>query len=150
LLKVIEHDAAPKVELTKKEIKVFIRPNSTRSKRKETLDEWYRTELKKILPAIIKKWEDVIGVQSNDYGIKKMRTKWGTCNREAKRIWLNLELAKKPVECIEYIVVHELVHFLERSHNERFIAYMDKFMPKWRFHRDELNRLPFSHVDWKY
>jgi predicted metal-dependent hydrolase len=150
LLNVIEKNAAPKVELSKKEIKVFVRPNSCRSKRKETLDEWYRTELKKILPAIIKKWEDVIGVQSNDYGIKKMRTKWGTCNREAKRIWLNLELAKKPVECIEYIVVHELVHFLERSHNERFIAYMDKFMPKWRFHRDELNRLPFSHVDWKY
>lgn len=150
LLKVIEQDVTPKVELGKKEIKLFVRSNTTQSKRKEIVDEWYRVELKKIAPDIIAKWEKVIGVQANDYGIKKMRTKWGTCNREAKRIWLNLELAKKPVECIEYIVVHELVHFLERTHNARFIASMDKFMPRWRFHRDELNRLPFSHVDWRY
>jgi predicted metal-dependent hydrolase len=99
---------------------------------------------------MLEKWEVKIGVQSNEFGIKKMRTKWGTCNTTAKRIWLNLELAKKPVECIEYIIVHELVHLLERSHNDRFVALMNEHMPKWRFHRDELNRLPFRHTEWKY
>ena len=79
-----------------------------------------------------------------------MKTKWGTCNIAAKRIWLNLELAKKPLECIEFIVVHELVHLLERTHNEVFVSYMNEFMPKWRFYREELNKLPFRHVDWKY
>ena len=79
-----------------------------------------------------------------------MRTKWGSCNTEAKRIWLNLELAKKPKESVEYIIVHELVHLLERSHNKSFIKFMDQLMPKWRFHRDELNRLPYGHVNWRY
>ncbi|MBA7537865.1 hypothetical protein ES705_30135 [subsurface metagenome] len=129
---------------------MHIRPDTTQDKRKKFINEWYRSELKKIVPDIISKWEEKIGVQSNEFGIKKMRTKWGTCNTQAKRIWLNLELAKKPIECIEYIIVHELVHLLERKHNDRFISLMNKFMPKWRFHRDELNRLPFSHLDWKY
>lgn len=150
LLKIIEHDAPPKVELKHSTIELYIRPNTPTEKRKEILDEWYRAELKKAVPELIEKWEKRIGIQSNEFGIKKMRTKWGTCNIEAKRIWINLELAKKPVECLEYIIVHELVHLLERNHNQRFIAYMDKFMPKWRFYRDELNRLPFSHVDWGY
>lgn len=150
MLKVIKHNSSPKVVRKHKQIELYIRPNAPIEKRKEVLDEWYRKELKKLLPDIISKWEKVIGVECNDFGIKKMKTKWGTCNTEAKRIWLNLELAKKPIECIEYIVVHELVHILERSHNERFIAYMNKFMPKWEFYREELNRLPFSHLDWKY
>lgn len=79
-----------------------------------------------------------------------MRTKWGSCNNKTKTIILNLELAKKPVECLEYIIVHELVHFLERSHNELFVKYMNEFMPKWKFYKDELNRLPFRYLDWKY
>jgi predicted metal-dependent hydrolase len=150
LLKVKEQDTAPKVEIDHKYIHLFVRPQADQAKRKEVLEEWYRAELKKIAPNLIAKWEKKIGVQSNDYGIKKMKTKWGTCNTKAKRIWLNLELARKPVECLEYIIVHELVHLLERSHNARFVKYMDAFMPKWQFHRDELNRLPYSHVDWGY
>lgn len=150
LMKVILQDAKPKVVKKHKEIELYVRPETTIEKRKEILDEWYRQELKELLPDIISKWEQTIGVQINEFGIKKMKTKWGTCNADAKRIWLNLELAKKPVECIEYIVVHELVHLIERKHNERFISLMNDFMPKWRFHRDELNRLPFSHLDWKY
>ena len=114
------------------------------------MDEWYRAELKKRVPAIIEKWEAKIGVQSNEFGIKKMKTKWGTCNTEAKRIWLNLELARKPLICLEYIIVHELIHLIERSHNQRFVNLIDKFMPLWRSHRATLNALPFSHVDWKY
>jgi len=79
-----------------------------------------------------------------------MKTKWGTCNREAGRIWLNLELIKKPILCIEYIIVHEMVHLLERKHNENFILHMDKLMPKWRFYREELNRSPLRHENWSY
>ncbi len=150
LLKVHQVGAAPKVELDHKHIHLYVRPNASTEKRAEVMDEWHRTELKKIVPKLITKWEKRIGVESNDYGIKKMRTKWGSCNTDAKRIWLNLELAKKPKDCLEYIIVHELVHLLERSHNQRFIKFMDEFMPKWRFHRDELNRMPYSHVDWGY
>ena len=150
LLKVIEHNASPKVTLKHSAIELHIRPNTTTEKRKQILNEWYRAELKKIIPKMIEKWEKKIGIKSNEFGIKKMRTKWGTCNTEAKRIWLNLELAKKPIECLEYIIVHELVHLSERRHNEIFVKYMNEFMPKWRFYRDELNRLPFRHTDWKY
>ena len=150
LLKVIEHNAKPKVILKHSAIELYIRPNATIEKRKQILDEWYRAELKKIVPKMIEKWEKKIGVKSNEFGIKKMKTKWGTCNTKAKRIWLNLEIAKKPFECLEYIIVHELVHLLERKHNKKFVKYMNEFMPKWRFYREELNRLPFSHVDWNY
>lgn len=87
------------------------------------------------------------GVQ---WEVKKMKTRWGTCNREAKRIWLNLELAKKPEHCLEYVIVHELVHLLERNHTDKFMAYMDKFMPLWRSHKQELNHLPLKHEEWSY
>lgn len=150
LLKIYEVEAKPKVEIDHKYIHLYVRPKTDQQKKKEVLDEWYRNELKQLAPKLISKWEEKIGVKSNEFGIKKMRTKWGTCNTEEKRIWLNLELAKKPKECIEYIVVHELVHLLERSHNQRFVKFMNEFMPKWRFHREELNRLPYSHVDWSY
>jgi len=150
LLKIIEHNAPPKVELKHSTIELYVRPKSDRNKRKEILDEWYRKHLKEATPPLIEKWEKKMGVRVNEFGIKKMKTKWGTCNRQAKRIWLNLELAKKPPECLEYIIVHEMVHMLERNHTDRFIRLMNKFMPKWRFYRDELNRFPVSHGDWKY
>ena len=150
LLEVIEYNYSPKVILKHDTIELYIKPNTSEAKRKELLEAWYRDQLKELVPKLIAKWENVIGVQSNEFGIRKMRTKWGTCNTEAKRIWLNLELAKKTMECIEFIVVHELVHLLERSHNEVFVSYMNEFMPKWRFYREELNKLPFRHIDWKY
>jgi predicted metal-dependent hydrolase len=89
-------------------------------------------------------------VKIQELGIKKMKTKWGTCSRDAGRIWLNLELAKKPLHCIEYIIVHEMMHLLERKHNEIFISYMNKFMPKWRFYKEELNSSPLKHEKWDY
>ena len=150
LLRIIERNARPEVVLTHSEIVLYLRPDSPVAKRKVLMEEWYREELKKLVPGLLAKWEERIGVKVNEFGIKKMRTKWGTCNTEAKRIWLNLELAKKPVECLEYIIVHELVHLLERSHNDKFVKQMNRFMPKWRFYREELNRLPFSHTEWKY
>jgi len=150
LLKVIEQDAPPKVILQHKSIDLFVRPNATLAKKEAVLEAWYRSQLKELVPPIMQKWEQEIGVKANTFGIKKMRTKWGTCNIEAKRIWLNLELVKKPIECLEFIIVHELVHLLERNHNERFVNYMNEFMPKWQFYREELNQLPFRYVDWKY
>lgn len=150
LLQVIEIDSKPIVEINQSNLIMYIRPNTSTLKRKEIMDDWYRQELKSLVPDILHKWETKIGVKANDFGVKLMRTKWGSCNIEAKRIWLNLELAKKPIDCLEYIVVHELVHLLERNHNDKFIRHMNEFMPKWRFHRDELNRLPFRHTDWKY
>lgn len=114
------------------------------------MNEWYRKELKKQIPPLIEKWEKEICVHANKWGVKQMRTKWGACNTDAKRIWINLELAKKPKICLEYIIVHELIHLLERNHNDRFIAYLEQFMPKWRLYRDELNSLPVAHSDWGY
>ena len=98
----------------------------------------YRYRLRQELPGIIDRWAKDMGVSVNGFGIKKMKTKWGTCNRKARRIWINLELAKKPPECLEYIVVHELAHLLERYHNSTFYGYMDRFLPQWRIYRKEL------------
>ncbi|MBI4698407.1 MAG: M48 family metallopeptidase [Nitrospirae bacterium] len=150
LLKVIEQDAVPRVALKHSKIELYVRPQSNKAKRKNILDEWYRLKLKETIPSLIEKWEKKIKVRVNSFGIKKMKTKWGTCNREAKRIWLNLELAKKPAECLEFIAVHEMVHLLERNHNDRFISLLNEFLPKWRFFKEELNRRPLRHENWSY
>lgn len=151
LLKVVEHNGYAKVDLIGvKHIQLKVKIGTSTEERGSIMKEWYRKELKKIVPELIEKWEKIIGVKANDWGIKYMRTKWGACNTVEKRIWLNLELAKKPMNCIEYIIVHELVHLLERHHNENFVKHMDQFMPKWRLHRDELNSLPVAHNDWGY
>lgn len=102
------------------------------------------------IPALIEKWRLVAGVKASGWGIKKMKTKWGSCNAKAGRIWLNLELAKKPAKCVEYIIVHELAHLKERRHNERFLELMSRFMPRWRMYREELNRAPLGHDSWSY
>lgn len=150
LLRVAEKEAVPNVALKHHTLEISIRPRTNRIKREVILDEWYRQKLKEIVPGFISKWEKQMGVSVNEFGIKRMKTKWGTCNQDAKRIWLNLELAKKPVMCLEYIVVHEMVHLLERSHNERFVNLMDNFMPQWRLSKHELNRFPVSHQEWDY
>jgi predicted metal-dependent hydrolase len=150
LLKIKEHDAPPRVELKHSHIELFVRPQTGREKMRLILDEWYRRQLKTVLPEVIGRWEKIMKVRVSEFGIKKMRTRWGTCNREVRRIWLNLELAKKPAECLEYIVVHEMVHLLERTHTARFVALMDQFMPTWRFNKEALNRLPVKHEDWNY
>ena len=131
-------------------ILLYVRPGSALEKKQSVLDEWYRRQLKVALPDLIALWEKRVGVRVNEFGIKKMKTKWGTCNPDARRIWVNLELAKKPKECLEYIVVHEMVHLLEHHHNERFMALMDDILPKWRSLRDDLNRLPVKHEEWEY
>jgi len=151
LLNVIYHNAAPKVEIRNKTyIDLYVRVGSTKEKREKVLTEWYRNQLKVQVPALIDKWQKIIGVKVNDWGIKKMKTKWGTCTIASCRIWLNLELAKKPEHCLEYIIVHEMIHLIERNHTDRFVAYMNKFMPQWHLYKEELNRSMLSHEIWSY
>lgn len=151
LLRVTEQNAPPRVEIkTKTYIDLFIRPNTTIEQRQNCINEWYRKQLKNQIPQLIKKWEPIIGVSVSDWGVKQMKTKWGTCNIEQKRIWINLELAKKPYNCLEYIIVHEMIHLIERHHNDNFLAHLDKNLPKWKLYKDELNRLPVSHGEWEY
>ena len=151
LLNVIEQKGPAHVEVhNKTSINLFVPKGSDASKREQILQEWYRRELKAQIPPLIKKWEEKIGVTVDNWGVKKMKTKWGSCNAEARRIWLNLELAKKSIECLEYIIVHEMVHLLERKHNDHFRELMDQFMPQWRLYRDELNHAPLSNETWIY
>ncbi len=140
LLNVIYHDHTPKVALRHNtHLDLYVRHGSSLEKREQVLIAWYRQTLKEKLPELIDKWQPVMGVTVRDWSVKRMKTKWGTCNITAGRIWLNLELIKKPEHCLEYVVVHEMVHLLERHHNARFVAYMDKFLPQWRSHKQELN-----------
>ena len=127
-----------------------VRPDSDRDAREAVLHKWYRSQLRKRVPALLAKWEPKIGVRVGEVRIKKMKTLWGSCNKDARRIWLNLELAKKQASCLEYIVAHELVHLIERTHNDRFWDLIDSCMPQWRLHRDVLNRAPLAHADWRY
>lgn len=144
-LDVIQHDAAPSIEIQADDkILLRVRRGSRREKREKVLREWYRAELKKLIPPLIASWEPVIGVEVAEWGVKRMKTRWGSCNTKAHRIWVNLELAKHPIERLEYIVVHEMVHLLEHRHNKRFYAYMDRFLPEWRQHREALKVAPNS------
>jgi predicted metal-dependent hydrolase len=150
LLKVIEQDAAPEVELKHSTMLLQIRPATSDERKYEILDAWYREQLKEVVWHLITKWEPLMGVQVQKFFVQKMKTKWGSCSPASKSIRLNTDLAKKPPECLEYIVVHEMTHLLEPTHNNRFIILMDQFMPKWRFYKDELNKLPVRHETWAY
>lgn len=131
-------------------MELHVPPGTSAGKRRAILNKWYRDHLRARVPTLIEKWEGVVGVRVADWCIKKMKTRWGTCNTSARRIWLNLELAKKPTACLEFIVLHEIAHLLERHHNERFQRLMDEFMPSWRRYREELNRAPLGHEMWNY
>lgn len=151
LLNIIEADAPPKVVLKNKTyIDLYVRPETPTAKRHEIMNEWYRQQLKQLIPELIETWEKTLNVKVSEWRVKLMKTKWGACNIEKKRIWLNLELAKKPIHCLEYIIVHEMVHLLERHHNDTFLYYMDKYLPNWKQLKAELNKLPASHADWNY
>lgn len=151
LLRVIEGDGPSRVLRRGHTIlELQIPKRASRSSRGQILLAWYRGNLKALIPPLIKKWEDKMGVSVASWGVRRMKTKWGSCNADARRIWLNLELAKKPVRCLEYILVHELVHLVERNHNERFTSLMDRYMPNWRIRRDELNHTPLAHETWSY
>lgn len=148
---VVTATGAAKVRLKNNStLELQIRPEASAESRERALQAWYRQQLREIVPPLIKKWEQTLGVSVEEWGIKKMKTRWGTCNIAARRIWLNLELAKKPVQCLEYLIVHELAHLLERHHNDHFIAILDKHLPQWRLYRQALNSAPLAHEDWGY
>ena len=150
-LNVIEHDGPPIVSLPNNAtLELRVRPGTRPAKRDAVLQQWYRRRLREQLPALLAKWGPAVGVTVSEIRIKKMKTRWGSCNAGARRIWLNLELAKKPASCLEYILVHEMVHFLERHHNERFRESMDTLVPPWHLCREELNRAPLAHEEWRY
>ena len=150
-LDVTERDCPPTVRLRNNTtMELCVRPGASRDVREAVLHRWYRRQLRDQLPSLLDKWEPKVEARVAEVRIKRMKTRWGTCSRDARRIWLNLELAKKPASCIEYILVHEMVHLIERSHNDRFRDLMDWLMPQWRVYRDELNRAPLAHVDWRY
>lgn len=150
LLKLVEQDAAPSVELKHNKMLLQLRPAASIEKKQAVLDAWYREQLKAAVPPLIAKWEKTLGVKAGKVFVQKMKTRWGSCNPAAGNIRLNTDLAKKPPACLEYIVAHELVHLLERHHNERFMALMDAHMPQWRQYREVLNTLPLAHQAWGY
>ncbi len=146
LLKVVEFNHKPRVLINHNNIILNVKPNSTSEQRQILLQEWYRCQLKEMAIKMIKKLEIKMNVEVGDVAIRKMKTRWGSCNNKSKKINLNLELAKKPLQCLEYIIVHEMVHLIERKHNERFLAYMNKFLPNWKSYKENLNRLPTVYI----
>lgn len=150
-LRIHEQDAPAHVALRGvASMDLFVRPGATVAKREAVLLDWYRGSLRPVIADLLAHWQPKLGVQVAGWGIKKMKTKWGSCNVTNRRIWLNLELAKKPVQCLEYIVVHELVHLLERRHNAHFTHLMDKHLPHWRACREVLNAGVLGHQVWDY
>jgi len=150
LLTVSENDQAPAVELKHSRLLLRVRPGTDETKRKVLVESWYREQLKKAALPLITKWEPLLGVKVGRVFVQQMKTRWGSCNPGNCSIRLNTDLAKKPRQCLEYIVVHEMAHLLEPTHNARFVALMDQFMPDWRLRRDQLNQLPVRHEDWTY
>src|SRR5215204_2449304 len=145
-LNILERAGPNRVSLNgNSELRMHVRPGADRDKRDQVLTEWYRQQLKGLLPDLIDEWQPVVDVQVAAWGVKKMKTRWGSCNIRDRRVWLNLELAKKPPHCLEYVLVHEMVHLLQRCHDEHFKALMDQFMPQWRLYRDELNQTPLAY-----
>jgi hypothetical protein len=144
-LKIVESIGRPKIELNDKHITMHTPPNTSIEQKKKLLNNWYRTKLKETIPILIRQYEPIMKVSVAEFGIKQMKTKWGTCNPRAKRIWINLELAKKSPECLEYLVVHEMAHLLEPSHNHRFKSLMTTFLPNWKQRQKELNKIAIQH-----
>lgn len=148
-LNLIEGARAGRVHVrNSRSLDLHVRARSDQTVRERLFLSWYRQELRDCAAPLIEEWASNLGISTPEWGIKRMKTKWGTCNIEARRIWLNLEMIKKPPQCLEYIVVHEMAHFFERHHSDRFVALMDRLLPQWRTLRDELNREPLGHERW--
>jgi predicted metal-dependent hydrolase len=148
-LKVVERSGRSHIELDGGRLVLYASTNSTSEQRRAVLDRWYREQLRNALPDLISRWESELGVTVARWTVRKMKTKWGSCNREKRNVWFNVELAKKDPMCLEYIVVHELMHYFERGHHARFAALMDQHLPDWRTRRDELNGSPLAEEVWE-
>jgi len=150
LMSLVEVDQPPSIELKSNRMTFRIRPGTDESRRQQIVEEWYRTQLRLVANEMISQWSPRIGVAVHRLFVQRMKTRWGSCNSVAHSIRLNTDLAKKPRECMEYIVVHEMIHILEPSHNQRFQRLMQKFMPDWEHRRQVLNRSPVRHEEWEY
>lgn len=150
LLEVREVDAAPRVERDHRRIILFVRPGTDEAAREEVMSRWYRDQIRDVAPPMIRRWEAILGVRLGRFYVQHMKTMWGSCTAASATIRLNTELAKKPRACLEYIIVHELAHLREPTHNSRFTEIMDRVMPQWRTRRDLLNQLPVRHEDWSH
>lgn len=149
LLTVKEADQPPSVELSHHRLMLQVRQGTAGARRQEIVEEWYREELRAAATPLIEKWQRIMGVEVRRFFVQRMKTRWGSCNPSAGSIRLNTYLARKPRECLEYIIIHEMAHFIEHTHNAQFVELMDRFMPKWQYHRDVLNKLPVQHEKWE-
>lgn len=150
LLQVVEAKTTPCVELKRGKLVLSVRADADLAKKQTILEGWYRNQIREAAPPLIEKWEDVLGVSVANFYVRQMKTLWGSCNPVARNIRLNSDLAKKPRECLEYVLVHEMVHLLEPTHGQRFVTAMDRFMPSWRTYKDALNQSAVRHEDWLY
>lgn len=150
LLTVVERDGKPYVSLDHKKITLFVRPGSNHEKRASVMHEWHKSLLHELIPTFIEKWEPKLGVNVRAYYLQRMKTKWGSCNPEKGNVRLNTELVKKPKDLIEYVVLHEMIHLIEPSHNDNFIEILTKHFPSWREARDEINELPLAAEKWQH
>lgn len=150
LLQISEGQKPACVKAGHRKIELYVPAQSSLQKRHLVLDHWYREEIKAAVPTLIAKWEKQTSLDVNRFFIQKMRTKWGSSNPMSRTIRLNLELAKKPPQCLDYVILHEMLHFLVADHGERFVALMDCYMPNWQIVRQTLNEAPLAHVDWTY
>ena len=150
LLNIVNTDSSPRIEIKRKtHIDMYVNPfRTSREERERILDNFYRSEIKKQIPVLISKWEKTMKIHVGEFRIKKMKTKWGTCSQKNQRVWINLELAKKPLRCLEYIIVHEMTHLIEKNHTDEFRRLMDSFLPQWIQYKEELNRAPLCHSKW--
>ena len=147
-LKVVERPGRAHFEIDGERLVLYVPADTSAEKRRGYLDKWYRDQLRQEIPELIAKWEQALDATVPKWTIRRMKTKWGSCNRETRHIWFNAELAKKHPDCLEYIVVHEMTHYFERNHGERFTALMDKHLPDWRSRQRRLNQAVLSHDTW--
>ena len=147
-LKLVERPGRAHVETDGARLLLYVPAGTTTEARGRILEQWHRHQLRERVPHLIARWESAIERKVARWSIRRMKTKWGSCNRETGHIWLNVELAKKHPDCLEYIVVHEMAHLWERGHGERFTRLMDQYLPDWRARRDQLNAAPLAHEEW--
>jgi predicted metal-dependent hydrolase len=150
LMTVTESEGSPSIELKHSHLLLRVPPRTGEEKRKALVEAWYREQLKEAVPSLLVRWQRLLGVSVQRFFVQRMKTRWGSCNPKTSSIRLNTELAKKPRACLEYLVVHEMIHLIEPTHNARFVALMDGAMPQWRIVREQLNRLPVRHDEWAY
>jgi predicted metal-dependent hydrolase len=149
-LNVIQTDVKPRIEIKRKtRIDMYVKPQASVEEKERLMDRFYRSELKKQVPALVRKWEEITGLHVKEVKIKKMKTKWGTCNPNCQRVWLNLELAKKPHRCLEYVLVHEMTHLKEKHHDEQFELLLKSYMPQWEQSKQELNNGALGFSNWE-